>query len=107
MYRLILKKLTAENLTFLFAQDGNKGLQMIKESRPELVISEINLPGLDFFKLIEEVKKLKRKTKFIIVTSEYTDEIYYKARRFGVKFYFIKPFKSVKLLEAIKMVLKL
>ncbi|MBU4360710.1 response regulator [Patescibacteria group bacterium] len=52
-------KLEIEGYKVLMANDGEKGLAMIKKHIPDLVLLDIVLPKLDGFGVLKEVKKSK------------------------------------------------
>ncbi|MBU4482451.1 response regulator [Candidatus Parcubacteria bacterium] len=52
-------KLEIEGYKVLMANDGEKGLAMIKKHKPDLVLLDIVLPKLDGFGVLKEVKKSK------------------------------------------------
>jgi len=49
--------LTAEGYTVLVAKDGAEGLVKARESKPNLVISDIMMPGMNGFELCQQIKK--------------------------------------------------
>lgn len=58
---LIVKKLSNEGYEIIEAADGEQGLQKIKEDRPELVLLDLILPGIDGFEVLTQ----KREDPFI------------------------------------------
>ncbi len=51
------------------AEDGIKGLALIKEEMPDLVISDIRMPGLDGLELLERTKIIDPKIHFIVISA--------------------------------------
>ncbi|GAE33564.1 response regulator transcription factor [Halalkalibacter akibai] len=74
------------------AANGEDALKIIKDIKPDLVITDIRMPVLNGLELIEQTKeKLKVNSKFIIV-SGYNDFSYaQKAVRWGVIDFVLKP----------------
>ncbi len=73
------------------AGNGVDGCRVIKECRPDLVITDIRMPALDGLSMIEEVQDELPDIKFIII-SGYTDFVYAKrAITLGVYDYIDKP----------------
>lgn len=73
------------------AYDGNEAFELIKIKKPDLVITDIRMPGLDGISLIKNVKELRFNTKFIII-SGYSDFEYAKsALKYGALGYILKP----------------
>ncbi len=73
------------------AYSGNEALEAIMDLKPDLIFTDIRMPGMDGLALIREVEKLGLDTKFIII-SGYSDFEYAKtAIESGVLGYLVKP----------------
>lgn len=56
--RLIHKILKGRDLEILEAFNGNTGIQMILDEKPDLVLLDINLPDIDGFEVVKRIRKL-------------------------------------------------
>ena len=84
------------------AEDGREAYEIIKTCNPDIVITDIRMPGMDGLQLMEQVKKEKLQTNFIIL-SGYGDFKYaQKAIQLGAKNYFLKPIKIDELVTEIR-----
>ncbi len=54
---LIAKKLTQKEFEVVQAGDGEEGLKKAKETKPDLVLLDLILPGIDGFNVLSEIKK--------------------------------------------------
>jgi len=54
--RLVQKVLSAQGYTVLLAEDGTEGLQMVQERRPQVLLLDISLPGIDGLQVAAQVK---------------------------------------------------
>jgi len=53
---LIAQKLTKEGYEILTAIDGEEGITQIKEKKPDLVLLDLILPGIDGFEVLSRMK---------------------------------------------------
>ena len=84
------------------AADGQEALKLIREIRPEILITDIRMPEMDGLELIREVKKLDFNVK-ITILSGYSDYDYLKAAiRLGVDNYLLKPIDNDELISNLK-----
>ena len=84
------------------AADGAEALKLIREIRPEILITDIRMPEMDGLELIREVKKLDFSIK-ITILSGYSDYDYLKAAiRLGVDNYLLKPIDNDELISNLK-----
>ena len=74
--RIILRKaLEHEGYAVEEVPDGHEAIRLAKKSPPDMIISDILMPGMDGFRFCREVKKDKilRKIPFIFYTATYVD----------------------------------
>lgn len=105
--RMLLKaSLTAQGFTIESAEDGERGLERLREIKPDLVITDINMPRMDGFQLIEAARNLPefRGTPILVLSTEFSDEKKERARRAGATGWITKPFEPAKLGAAIRRV---
>ncbi len=74
------------------AEDGAKALATIKASKPDLVLSDWNMPNMTGLQLLEALTTEGIKLTFGFVTTEVTPEMRVKATAAGAKFLIAKPF---------------
>jgi len=102
MYKTALEK---KGLEVLFAHDGKTGIQIAKKQKPEIVLLDLLMPGIDGFEVLKRLKKGKttRKIKVIILTVVKDKQSQEKAKKLGALDYLIKS--DLKLQEIVKRVL--
>ena len=82
-------------------KDGREGLQKILEYKPELVLIDIKMPGINGIEVIKQAKEQGYRGQFIILTG-YSEFDYAKsAVSLGVKEYLLKPINENKLLDIV------
>ncbi|MFZ2975774.1 MAG: response regulator [Candidatus Moraniibacteriota bacterium] len=57
LQRALTQYLEEENFEVFGAMDGEKGIEMVKKEKPDLVLLDIILPKKDGFKVLEEIKQ--------------------------------------------------
>ncbi|QYR20309.1 response regulator [Paenibacillus sp. sptzw28] len=86
------------------ASDGEEGLRLIREQKPNIVITDIRMPQLDGLEMIRRMTAEELPTK-VIFMSGYTDFHYaQEAIRLGAFDYLLKPFTQPQILEAVMKV---
>jgi len=53
---LISRKLVQENYDVVETADGEEGLEKVKELKPDLILLDLILPGIDGFAVLEKIK---------------------------------------------------
>jgi CheY-like chemotaxis protein len=94
--------------TYVEAGNGLDALEKVEIERPDLVVLDIIIPGVNGLKVCEEIRK-NPKTKdigIIILTSEATYEARELAHKAGADVFMIKPFEPNDLRAAAKEVLE-
>ena len=86
------------------AVSGEEGLEKFRDIRPDLVILDVMLPGMDGWEVLKKIKSgfRSRKTPVIMLTAKDTDSDKLKGYEFGADFYVTKPFNMQKLLPVIR-----
>ncbi len=79
------------------AKNGLEAYEMILAERPEIVITDVRMPGLNGLDLIAKTKQELPETQFIIVSGYEEFEYAKTAMRYGVKHYITKPFNEEKI----------
>ncbi|MBX9682636.1 MAG: response regulator [Hyphomicrobium sp.] len=88
------------------AVDGVNGLEVLAERRPDVVITDINMPKMDGFGFIEAVRRDEqyKNLPILVLTTESDDAKKARARDAGATGWIVKPFDPAKLVAAIKRV---
>jgi two-component system alkaline phosphatase synthesis response regulator PhoP len=89
---LLRKKLINQGYSVVVARDGEEGLRIMREEKPDLVLLDIIMPKLGGFEVMEEMQKdnkLKNIPIIIVSNSGQPVEIE-KARELGAKDWLIK-----------------
>ncbi|GBF77823.1 DNA-binding response regulator [Paenibacillus sp. 598K] len=73
------------------ARNGLEGIEFIRRERPDIVISDIRMPGMDGLGLVREAVGLDSRIRFIMLSGFSQFDYARQAMQYGVKHYLIKP----------------
>ncbi|HEY1042623.1 MAG TPA: Hpt domain-containing protein [Telluria sp.] len=106
--RVTQRLLEREGYTVLLAKDGVDALAQVQETRPDLMLVDIEMPRMDGFDLTRNIRGADstRAIPIIMITSRTADKHRNYAEELGVNAYFGKPFQEAVLLEAIEGLLR-
>lgn len=79
--------------------DGVSGISMIAEKKPQIVIIEIVLSGYDGICVMEKLKEMNCKSKFIVLSAFCRENIISQSMRVGASYFMAKPFNMQLLKE--------
>jgi two-component system chemotaxis response regulator CheY len=87
------------------AQNGVEALERIGEVQPALVISDWNMPEMNGYELLREIKSRGIKVRFGFVTTEGTSDMRALADEAGALFLIAKPFTPEQFQSALQPLL--
>ena len=102
---LVAFTLAQSGFLTLKAQDGNAALRIFAEELPDLLILDINMPGLTGFQVCEEVRRESR-VPVMMLTVRGEEEDLVRALEIGADDYLNKPFSPRTLLARVKALLR-
>ena len=88
------------------AVDGRDGVAKFSDLAPDVVITDINMPNLDGFGVIAELRseRLRSVVPILVLTTESSAELKARARNAGATGWIVKPFAQDKLIRALRTV---
>ena len=101
--KLVTTLLKVGKYDIIEALDAEKGIQLARESKPDLILMDIQLPGMDGLnatRIIKEEPSLKN-VKILALTSHAMDGDDKKAREAGCDGYITKPIDTKNFLKTI------
>lgn len=91
---LCMTKMEKENFTVVLAMDGEEGLQKIDAEKPDLILLDIMLPGIDGFEVLDRVRKHSdpkiAKTPIVLLSNLGQDSSVERGLALGADDYLIK-----------------
>ncbi|MBV1688793.1 response regulator [Novosphingobium sp. G106] len=106
MRALLNHALSNNGFDVVQAEDGIEALEWLATNEADVVITDINMPRLDGFGLIERLRggSRHRDRPILVLTTESSDEKKARARQAGATGWIVKPFDTEKLIAAVRRV---
>jgi len=102
---LLERTLELEGWGVILAADGSSALAMLEKHRPDLVILDINMPGLNGFQVLERIRQ-RSDVPVIMLTGEGEVTTLGNALSLGADDFVKKPFSTRELLARIRAKLR-
>lgn len=106
---LLDKLLRAEGYkSLVLLQDSRQVLEHYKAERPDLILLDINMPYLDGYQIMEQLKELDDPLlpPIVILTAQHSKEYLLKALKLGARDFITKPFDLLELLMRVRNLLE-
>lgn len=87
-------------------KNGLEAYDAILDSYPDIVLTDIKMPGLSGLELIEKLNDTREHIQFIILSGYSEFEYAKQAMRYGIRHYLLKPCNERQIIEAIENVKK-
>ncbi|MFX1328221.1 MAG: response regulator [Promethearchaeota archaeon] len=88
------------------ASNGDEAITLFKELKPDLVTMDLVMPNKDGIKAIEEIIKIDKKAKIVVISAMGQEMSILEATEKGAKDYIKKPFKEEDIYRTIERFLK-
>ena len=90
--RLFQKILKKKEYAILMANNGKAALEQVEMKRPNLVILDLKMPGMNGIEILRKIKRIDKNIEVIIITGYGTMKTAKIAMRLGAHDYITKPF---------------
>ncbi|TKS58552.1 MAG: response regulator [Nitrospira sp.] len=90
----------------VLADGGQKGLELFRRERPDVVVLDLKMPEMDGLTVLRQIHSLDPKKPIIILTGARTPEVEQQVRALGVSEFVEKEFSLHRLGDALKRLLK-
>lgn len=104
--RLVRHILAQAGYDVIVAENGPEGWDLFEKRCPDLVLLDVNLPGIDGIELCRRMKRASSSTPVIILTVQAETEAVQRGIRAGANTYLAKPFEINQLMAAISYALR-
>ena len=85
----------------MVANSGQEALDIVKKDKPNIILLDISMKGLNGLEVLEKVKAIDKNIKVIMITVHGEQETIDQAKALGADEYIIKPFKVSYLQEVV------
>ena len=108
MRKVLGRLLEREGYEVLVAKDGMDAMQLLQETTPDIILTDIEMPRMDGFGLARNIRDDARTkdTPLIMISSRTADKHRNMAREIGVNAFFGKPVSDDDLIESMKELLQ-
>ena len=84
------------------AEDGLRGLKLVEQIRPDMVLIDLKMPGMSGMELLGKIREIDPNIVPVIITGYGTTESAIEAMKLGASDYLSKPFDDTQLLETVR-----
>ncbi len=102
----LVKILEREGYSVLTAEDGQAAMEVLKEQKVNLILSDVCMPRMDGNKLLKSAKAIHPDVEVILMTGHGKTEMGLEALRAGAFDFIQKPFTKLALNKAVKQALE-
>jgi len=88
------------------AHNGEDGWSKVVDEKPKVVVTDVNIPKMNGFKLLQKIKKHYKEIEVIIITADSDTRDGVKAIEMGGFDYIHKPFDNQDLIDIIERALR-
>ncbi|MCP3942546.1 MAG: response regulator [Desulfobacteraceae bacterium] len=100
--RLLAMSLKSDGYETVTAYNGEQGLAAFKSESPDIVVTDIKMPGMDGLELLKKIKEISLETEVIIVTGHGDIDSTIIALQFGASDFINKPVRDEALAIALE-----
>ena len=86
----------------VLAENGREGLDLYTELRPDLILTDIQMPVMDGIEMARRIKALDKGARIILITAFGDVDSLVESINLGINYYVMKPIKTEKLTGAIE-----
>ena len=104
-FRILLRQLLEETGEFEVAAstgDGPMVMELVRRTKPELILMDVVLPGLDGFGILRQLAEEPGERKVIVISAFCSQQAVSRAVELGVYFFLPKPVNEESLLELMR-----
>ena len=102
--KLMLETLTEDIKVTGIASDGEEAIKMVEETRPDMVLMDVRMPGMDGVRATEILSRKYPEIKIVMLTTFLDDTYVNDALQFGAYGYILKNIRSEDLIASLRAI---
>ena len=87
------------------ASNGEKALALYQDTRPDVVLIDITMPGMDGLTALAKIREIDPAARVIICSALGQQRLIVQAIQLGAKDFIVKPFQPQRVISALKKAL--
>jgi formate hydrogenlyase transcriptional activator len=95
-------RLKFPRITLLLAQNGQDGLNLYSEHRPDVVVTDVRMPIIDGIRMSKKIKELDKEANIIVLSAADESNYILEAIDIGINNYVLKPLNVEKFTAALE-----
>ncbi|MDP3940329.1 MAG: sigma-54 dependent transcriptional regulator, partial [Deltaproteobacteria bacterium] len=88
-----LKMALKNDFLVIAAASAEEGIKIVEEDRPDLVLLDVIMPGVDGISALERIRAIDQRVPVLMLTASQTRNTAFQAGRLGAYDYIMKPFE--------------
>ncbi len=100
--KVLEMRLRSEGYTIASAVDGKQALEVFDTANPDLVLVDVNMPGVSGLDVLAEIKLKIPEMPVVVMTAFSSEEVAVDAVRKGANDYVTKPFNSKEICQVVR-----
>ena len=100
--RVLSMSLKADGYDVIPAHSGVEGIEIFEKEKPEIVLTDIKMPGMDGIEVLKKVKSIEPESEVIIITGHGDIDNTIEALQYGASDFINKPVRDEALTIALK-----
>jgi two-component system chemotaxis response regulator CheY len=87
------------------ASDGEQAIALYQDTRPDVVLMDITMPGMDGLTALEKIREIDPAARVIICSALGQQRLIVQAIQLGARDFIVKPFQPQRVISALKKAL--
>ena len=102
--KLMLETLTEDIKVTGIASDGEEAVNMVEETKPDMILMDVRMPGMDGVKATEILSRKYPEIKIVMLTTFLDDSYVNDALQYGAYGYILKNIRSEDLIASLRAI---